>query len=254
MSERNERFRESLRGLAAGAAGEPPLSGAELRRRAERRRRRRLLGVPALALSGLLVGGTAFAISGTFGSASRRVPPVSGGIPSASAQGFRSAVPESAGPAGPQASSAPSRSGRPAVPTASSRATPTGPSESVTSAVPDPGALVACVPARVGETLVRLSSLQFPGGLVPGVDALVYAVPVGCVRGELTSIGGAQWLRVVPDAVVTTTAPLSGGAGSSVNTLAGLATALALHPDQLFGIGRDAEGRVQRIDEVTTGS
>ncbi|MEY9965876.1 hypothetical protein ABIA33_003926 [Streptacidiphilus sp. MAP12-16] len=253
MSERNERFRESLRGLAASAAGEPPLSGPELRRLAERRHRRRLLAVPALALSGLLVGGTAFAISGVFGPAPRPVPPVSGGAPSASAPGIAPSATDTPHPSEPHPSLAPSRPGDPAAPTASGRVTPTGPSVSATSALPDPGKVVACAAAQAGETLVRLHALQLPGTLAPGVDALLYAVPVTCVHGQLTLAGAGQWLRVVPDAVVTTTAPLSAGAGSSLSTLAGLATGLTQHPEQLFGIRRDAEGRVYRLDQVPTG-
>ena len=255
MSERNERFRESLRGLAAGAAGEPPLSGAELRRRAERRGRRWSLGVPALALSGLLVGGTAFAISGALGSGPRQVPPVSVGMSATSAPGNAPIATETARPAAPRTSPAPSRSADPAAPTGSARVTPSGPSASaLTSAVPDPGKVVACAAARAGESLVRLQSLQLSGGVVPNVDALLYAVPVGCVRGRLVPSGGLQVLSVLPDAVVTTTAPLSAGAGSSVNTLAGLAAGLVLHPGQLFGVGRDADGRVSRLDQVVTGS
>ena len=251
MSERNERFRESLRGLAASAAGEPPLSGAELRRRAERRRRRWSLGVPALALSGLLVGGTAFAISGSFGSAPRQAPPVSGGVPTASASGTAPTAPDPAHPTASHASPTPSRSGHPAVPSASGPPTPTG--SSAASAVPDPGKVVTCLTARAGETLVQVHMLQLPGVLTPGADALLYAVPVTCVGGQLTWSGATQLLRVVPDALVTTTAPLSAGAGSTVNTLAGLATGLARHPEQLFGIRRDAEGRVNRLDQVATG-
>ena len=255
MSQRNERFRESLRGLAASAAGEPPLSGAELRRLAEGRRRRRLLlAVPALAVSGLLVGGTAFAISGTLGSAPQPVPPVSGGIPSASASGIAPSSSDPTRPADPQASATPSRSARPVAPTASGRSASTGPSASATSAVPDPGKAVGCVTARAGETLVRLYSLQLPGLLGTGVDALMYAVPVTCVRGELVSSGGAQWLHVLTDAVVTTTAPVSTGTGSSVNTLAGVASSLVLHPEPLFGIHQDAQGRVDRLDQAGTGS
>lgn len=254
MSQRNERFRESLRGLAASAAGEPPLSGAELRRLAERRRRRRLLAVPALAVSGLLVGGTAFAISGTLGSAPQPVPPVSGGIPSASASGITPSSSDPTRPADPQASATPSRSAHPVAPTASGRSASTGSSASATSAVPDPGQAVGCVTARAGETLVRLYSLQLPGLLSTGVDALMYAVPVTCVRGELVSSGGAQWLHVLTDAVVTTTAPLSTGTGSSVNTLAGVASSLVLHPEPLFGIHEDAQGRVDRLDQAATGS
>ena len=254
MSERNERFRESLRGLAASAAGEPPLSGAELRGLAERHRRRRLLAVPALALSGLLVGGTAFAVSGALGSAPRQVPPVSGGIPTASVAGTSPAAADTTSPAVPRASPTPSRPGVSAAPTASGRPTPTGPSASVTSAAADPGKVVTCAAARAGETLVRLQALQLPAGLAPDVDALLYVVPVSCVRGQLTSSGGVQLLQVVPDAVVTTTAPLSAGAGSSVNSLAGLAAGLVLHPEQLFGIRRDAAGLVDRLDQVVTGS
>ncbi|TDT98081.1 hypothetical protein EDD99_6294 [Streptomyces sp. 846.5] len=254
MSQRNERFRESLRGLAASAAGEPPLSGAELRRLAERRRRRRLLAVPALAVSGLLVGGTAFAITGALGSAPQAVPPVSGGTPSASASGIASAAPDPARSADPRASATPSRSARPVVPSGSGSPTSAGPSASATSAVPDPGQTVGCVTARAGETLVRLYSLQLPGVLSTGVDALMYAVPVTCVRGELVPGGGAQWLHVLTDAVVTTTAPLSTGTGSSVNTLAAVASSLVLHPAPLFGIHKDAQGRVDRLDQVATGS
>jgi hypothetical protein len=55
-------------------------------------------------------------------------------------------------------------------------------------------------------------------------------------------------------AVVTTRAPLPTGLGSTVNTLTGLATGLVLHPEQLFGIHRDTEGRVDRLDQVATGS
>jgi hypothetical protein len=36
-----------------------------------------------------------------------------------------------------------------------------------------------------------------------------------------------------------------------VETLAGLATGLAQHPEQLFGIRRDASGRVYRLDRIT---
>jgi hypothetical protein len=254
MSQPNDRFRESLRGLAAGAAGEPPLSGAELRRLAERRGRRRLLAVPALAVSGLLVGGTAFAISGALGSAPRPVPPVSGGSPSASATGIAPAASDTTPPTTARASAAPSRSAHSAVPTASGSVTPTGPSGSATSATSDPGKVVGCATAQAGETLVRLYSLQLPGVLTSGVDGLLHAVPVSCVGGELTSSGGAQWLHVVSGAVVTTTAPLTTGLGSTVNTLTGLATGLVLHPEQLFGIHRDTEGRVDRLDQVATGS
>ncbi|MEZ0092344.1 hypothetical protein [Streptacidiphilus sp. EB129] len=254
MSERNERFRESLRGLAASAAGEPPMSGPEVRRLAERRSRRRLLAVPTLALSGLLVGGTAFALSGGFGPAPRPVPQVPGGIPSASAPGIADATPGPSRPAEPVRSAAPSRPGGPAAPTASSRVIPAGPPASATPTVPGPGAVVACATAQAGETLVRLHTLQLPGGLAPGVDALLSAVPVACVRGQLTPTGVTQWLSVLPDAVVTTTSPLSAGAGTSVNTLAGLASALNRHPEQLFGIRRDAEGRVYRLDQVADGS
>ena len=257
MSERNERFRESLRGLAASAAGEPPLSGAELRRRAEQHRRRRLLAVPALALSGLLVGGTAFAVSGVLGSAPQHVPPVSGGIATASAPATSAAASDTTPAVVPSASPSPSRSEASAAPTASGRPTPTGPSvsaTSVTSAAADPGKAVTCAAARAGETLVRLQTLQLPAGLAPDVDALLYAVPVSCVRGQLVSSGGVQLLQVVPDAVVTTTAPLSAGTGSTVNTLAALAAGLVLHPEQLFGIRRDAGGLVDRLDQVATGS
>ncbi|MFC1437518.1 hypothetical protein ABUW04_04545 [Streptacidiphilus sp. N1-10] len=254
MSERNERLRESLRGLAATAAGEPPLSGAELRRRAERRRRPWVLGAPALALSGLLVGGTAFAISGALGSGPQRVPTVSAVIPTTSAPGTAPAAPRTTGPAEPRPSPTPSSAPDVAASTAAAPITPSGPSTAATSASSDPGKVLGCAVARTGETLERVQSLQLPAGLTPGVDALLYAVPVDCVRGQLVPSGTVQLLQVLPDAVVTTTAPLSTGTGSSVNTLTGLAAGLVLHPEQLFGVGRDAQGRVDRLDQIATGS
>jgi hypothetical protein len=251
MSEPHERFRESLRGLAESAAGEPPLNGPELRRRAERRRRRRLLAVPTLALSGLLVGGTALAVAGAFGPEPRRVPPVSGGLPSASVPGTASASPTPGRPTIPSRSATPSTAGGPAAPTTADPAAPTTrPSASGATPVPVPGGAAVCAAARAGETLVRLDVLQLPAGLAPGVDALLSAVPVSCVRGQLEPDGPAQWLPVSPGAEVTTTTPLSAGTQPTVSTLTALATGLTQHPDQLFGIIRDARGTVIRLDEV----
>jgi hypothetical protein len=234
MSEPHERFRESLRGLAESAAA-----------------------VPTLALSGLLVGGTALAVAGAFGPEPRRVPPVSGGLPSASAPG--TALPASPPPgrvsapsasASASASAAPSTASGPAGPTAPGRTAPTDPSASGPAVPQLPGTAAACAAVRTGETLVRLDTLQLPTGLTSGVGALLYAVPVSCAHGRPEPGGPAQWLQVAPDAEVTTTAPLSSGTHPTASSLAALATGLTQHPQQLFDIGRDAEGQVTRLDQV----
>jgi hypothetical protein len=254
MSERDERFRESLRGLAQSAVGEPPLNGPELRRLAERRHRRGLLAVPTLALSGLLVGGTALAVSGAFGPEPRPAAPASSGTPSGSAPGTMPTQSALVRPPAPHASAAPSTASNSAAPTAPGRTVPTGSSASGPAVPQVPGTTVVCAVPRTGETLVRLDALQLPTGLTPDVDALLYAVPLSCVHGQLQPAGPAQWLQVAPDAAVTTTAPLSTGPHPAVSTLAALATGLTQHPEQLFGIDRDAEGRVSRLDQVFQGS
>ncbi len=252
MSERNERFRESLRGLAQSAEGEPPLDGPELRRLAERRHRRGLLAVPTLALSGLLVGGTALAVSGAFGPEPRPAAPVSSGAPSGSAPVMMPT--RSARPPAPHASASPSAASVSAAPTAPGRTVPTESSASGPAVPQLPGTGVVCAVPQAGETLVRLDALQLPTGLTPDVGALLYAVPISCVHGQLQPGGPAHWLQVAPDAAVTTTAPLSTGPHPSVSTLAALATGLTQHPEQLFGIDRDAAGRVSRLDQVFQGS
>jgi hypothetical protein len=79
---------------------------------------------------------------------------------------------------------------------------------------------------------------------------MLSVVPLSCTRGLLRPSGPLQQLEAAPDAVVTTTTPLSNGSASTLSTLQELATGLSSHPDQVFTVRRDTSGRVTRLDEV----
>ncbi|MCQ4079455.1 hypothetical protein NGB36_02275 [Streptomyces sp. RB6PN25] len=249
MSDGDEPYRRALRALAdsaRNAAGEPPRSGAEVRALAERRRRRRrALGVPAVTVSGLLVGGTAFALGGAFHAAPRPAAPSAVSVsPSASAtpaipHASASGPPAATGGAG-AAAGTPGGAAVTTGPTASSRVMPSG-----------TGAAAWCASVRAGETLESLRALTVPDGLTSsGIGTVVFAVPLSCVQGHLLSSGAGEWIPVAPGAVVTTTAPLSTGSTSSPSTLQKLAAGLARHPDQVFGVRRESTGQVVRMDQV----
>jgi hypothetical protein len=244
---RDERLREALYQLADSAGGTPPLSGAEVRALAGRRRSSWLAVVPAAAVAGLLVGTTAFALTGGFATEPRHTAPTQGTPPPASA------------PPAPHGSS-PSVSGRTrTAPGPTTTAVPSRPpvasaaSHAPQLPLPGPTRVAACVTVRGGESLVSLHGLSIPGTLTAGPGAILSAVPLSCARGRLAPSGPPQQLRASPDAAVTTTAPLGNSPASAPSTLEELAVGLARHPDQLFGIRRDTSGRVIRLDEVYVG-
>jgi hypothetical protein len=244
----DEPYRRALRTLADSAAGEPLLSGSDVRALAERRRRRWVVGVPAVALSGLLVGGTAFAMGGAYRAAPRpAVPRTASASASASvtagAPHAHAVRPRGAAAGGGAASRHSGDHAAPAGRTPASRTVPSG-----------PVAAASCVAARTGETLESLRVLALPAGLTSsGIGTVVFAVPLSCVHGRLLPSGSGQWLPVAPDAVVTTTAPVSTGSTASSSTLQKLAAGLTRHPDQLFGVRRDSTGRMVRLDQVYQG-
>ncbi len=243
-----EQLRHALRRLADTAVGTPPLSGAEVRALAGRRRGR-LVVVPAVALAGLLVGTTAYALAGGF-SAGHRSPtngtpppasmPLAPGRPHGSSAAGSGRTRTAPGPAG---SAVPARP--PTARTASHAPRPP---------LPAPARLAACVTVRRGEFLVALHKLSIPDALATGTGAAtdpeLSAVRISCVRGRLVPSGSLQRLAAAPDAVVTTTAPLSAGSAPTPSTLEEAALGLARHPDQFFGVRRDASGQVTRLDEV----
>jgi hypothetical protein len=241
----DERLRQALHRLADSAGGTPALSGAELRALAGRRRRRtRLAVVPAAAAAGLLAGITAFALAGGPATHHGHTAPA------------RTAVPVAPSP---PRESAPTPSGTSRAPGLATTAPPPGvpaetaPPRAPRPVPPGPPRASACAVPREGETLVLLHALSAPLTLTAGTnatDALLSAVPVSCTRGHLAPSGPLQQLETAPDAVVTTTAPLGNGPASTPSTLEELVVKLAGHPDQLFGIRRDASGRVIRLDEV----
>lgn len=244
----DERLRQALHRLADGVGGTPPMSGAELRALAGRRRRGGLLvAVPAAAVAGLLVSATAFALTGGFASESRPTAPTRDTPPPASASLVPSppALSPPAVPGGTPAARGPV--GTPSRPA-------TVPPRTSRTALPGPTGVVTCTAARAGETLVSLHALSTLSTLTAGAAAANHPVlsvtPLSCVRGLLKPGGPLEQVEAVPDAVVTTTAPLSNGSASTLSTLDALAVGLTDHPDQLFGIRKDASGRVIRLDEV----
>lgn len=242
-----ERLSQKLHQLADSVGGTPPMSGAELRALAGRRLGRLLVAVPAAAVAGLLVGATAFAVTGGFATEPRHTAPTSDTSPTASA-------PRASGPTHSSAPAVPDRppavpgpaatASRPrTVPHGAARPTPAGPT-----------GVAACTAARAGETLVRIHELSTLSTLTaPATKAtapMLSVVPLSCTRGLLRPSGPLQQLEASPDAVVTTTTPLSNGSASTLSTLQELATGLSSHPDQVFTVRRDTSGRVTRLDEV----
>lgn len=238
----DEELRLALHRLADSAGGRPLLSGAELRDRAGRRRRRtRLVVVPTAAVAGLLAGVTAFALTGHHSTP---------GGPSAPA---RSALPLAPGASGEAAAPVPgaSRASGPAGPTRPSGSpAATASATSSRPVLPGPTGGAACAVPEAGETLVLLHAQSAVGALRTGTGTLFSATPVACVHGRPTPSGPQRLLETAPDAVVTTTAPLGSGSVAKQSTLEELAAQLAGHPDQLFGIRRNAAGLVTRLDEA----
>jgi hypothetical protein len=204
-----------------------------------------------VAVAGLLVGTTAYALTGGLSpgpghsAPPRRVPtptsaPLTTSPPHASASAAPGGAPAVPGPA--------STVSPPAVPAATASPRAARPT------LPGPAGVAVCPAGRDGETLVSLHAPSAPATLTAGTgtttDTVLSAVPLSCVRGRLTPSGPLQELRAAADAAVTTTAPLSDGPASTPSTLEDLTVGLARHPDQLFGIRRDASGRVIRLDEV----
>ncbi|WP_055589302.1 hypothetical protein [Peterkaempfera griseoplana] len=258
----DQQFQDALRGLAESAeqAAAPPLPPAQLRRHTERRHRRRIVLIPSAALAGLLAAGTAYGMAGGFRheGAPPPAPVVTG---PATAAPRTSEPPPSAGP--DPAAATPSRpaSGAPAPAGGPSRRAPaTGlPSARPSTAgpgLPLPTALVSCPVAGAHEFLVRAKGLTLRDPL-KGLAAGLEAVPVACVAdpsaqggGRLAPSGPVRILNLAPGAVLTTTAPISGGRSPVPASPAQLAAGLARHPDQIFGVRLDSAGRVTRLDQV----
>ncbi|RAG86537.1 hypothetical protein DN069_06145 [Streptacidiphilus pinicola] len=235
-------LRLALRRLADSAGGTPALSGAELRARAGHRRRRiGLAVVPSAAAAGLLVGVTAFALTGHHSTDGGPTTPAQSALPVAPRTSGAPTVPASGVSRAPGARASARPSGSPTATAASPSSRPVPPA---------PIGDAACAVPVKGESLVLLHALGAAGALRTGTDSMLSAIPVSCVHGRPVPSGPQQALATAPDVVVTTTAPLSSGSDSRLSSLQELVTELTGHPDQLFAVRRDASGLVTRLDEV----